>query len=159
MRTFFNIVLDVLIISKYRVDKDRSITVNTQATIRLCCDAAGAVAGLAYFLYLSSVRRRGIDSDNNDELEASVQSGVAPSIRALKTLVRPGSYFFTESAVRNALYLWLVHNIAQMGTNYATVCWKIFILAPLAALRLIFVGVGNLQHDTMGHGYGPSHGS
>lgn len=117
VRTALNIILDVLIISVFRVDKSATITANTQATIRLCCDAAGAASGLLYFLFLAWKRIHGTDDPRPWR--------TPPSLKALKTLVRAGWYYFTESAIRNALYLWLVSNIISMGADYAT-AWGVF---------------------------------
>jgi hypothetical protein len=67
----------------------------------------------------------------------------------LLTLSKPGITFFTESAIRNALYLWLVHGIVALGSDYAT-AWGVFstirwglIMVPVSALEattLTFVG-------------------
>jgi hypothetical protein len=63
--------------------------------------------------------------------------------------LRPGLLTLAESAVRNALYLWLVSNIVSMGTTYAT-AWGVFntirwglVMVPVQALEataLAFVG-------------------
>src|SRR5258708_39599909 len=65
------------------------------------------------------------------------------------SLLRPGIITFTESAMRNTLYLWLVSNIVSMGPNYAT-AWGVFntirwglVMVPVQALEastLTFVG-------------------
>lgn len=54
-----------------------------------------------------------------------------------------------ESAIRNAIYLWIVHEIVQLGEAYAT-AWGVFntirwglIMVPVQALEtstLAFVG-------------------
>jgi hypothetical protein len=64
-------------------------------------------------------------------------------------LLRPGLLTLAESAIRNALYLWLVSNIVSMGQTYAT-AWGVFntirwglIMVPVQALEatsLTFVG-------------------
>jgi hypothetical protein len=82
----------------------------------LACDMASALSGLAYFVYLSPKLQRQSPSS-----EQSVKSGLA----ALKILVRPSIYTFTESAIRNALYLWLVSRIILLGENYVT-AWGVF---------------------------------
>lgn len=137
-----NIVLDLVLISKFRI---RSVnpTANMQAGIALACNLSAAFAGLVYFVYQSSRKVR-----------SSSYSGVAPtnlqpSVAALYTLARPGAIFFVESAVRNALYLWLVHGIVGLGSDYAT-AWGVFstirwglIMVPVMALEattLTFVG-------------------
>lgn len=111
---------------------------NTQAIIRLCCDMSSAFIGLAYFIQSSYKLRARLDDET-----------VRPSLSSLKTLVRPGVFTFTESAVRNALYLWLVHGIISMSADYAT-AWGIFntirwglVMVPVQALEassLAFVG-------------------
>jgi len=93
-----NIILDLLIISRFHVG-ERTPSVNDQAAIRLACDLASAFVGLAYFLYSSTFRRRG---------EINHIQATKPSFAALKILARPGILTFLESAIRNALYLWLV---------------------------------------------------
>ena len=134
-----NIVLDLLIISKFHVGRLKP-SVNTQASIRLACDMCSAIAGLAYFVYTTSLRSKIVTAHKHE---------IAPSVRALKVLLRPGVITFIESAVRNALYLWLVHGIVSMGSDYAT-AWGVFntirwglIMVPVQALEatsLAFVG-------------------
>lgn len=111
----FNIVLDILLLSKIRVGH-MDVDVNTQAIIRLSCDAAGAAAGVGFFLYQANIlfRNRPID-----EVESR-----KPSRWALWTLARQGCYTFTESLIRNVLYLWLISGIVAMGSDYATVSGK-----------------------------------
>jgi len=70
-------------------------------------------------------------------------------VTALKILARPSIYTFTESAIRNAIYLWLVSRIILLGENYAT-AWGVFntirwglVMVPVQALEastLTFVG-------------------
>ncbi|TFK66657.1 hypothetical protein BDN72DRAFT_140040 [Pluteus cervinus] len=132
-----NIFLDLILISKIHI-KQVTPTVNMQAVIRLSCDMGASFAGLAYFLYRNQFIRRRAE-----------ESGIKPSLSALKVLVRPGAFMFTESAVRNALYLWLVHGIITMSADYAT-AWGIFntirwglVMVPVQALEassLAFVG-------------------
>ncbi|KAI9695318.1 MAG: hypothetical protein M1820_008725 [Bogoriella megaspora] len=135
-----NIILDFLIISTFHVGH-RTPKVNDQAAIRLACDLSAAFAGLVYFLITTTFRYR-----RNNTLDGS---SVAPSLAALKVLARPGCLTFAESAVRNALYLWLVSGIIALGTDYAT-AWGIFttirwglVMVPvqtLEATSLAFVG-------------------
>ena len=87
-----NIMLDLLIISRFHVGSFIP-TVNMQALIRLACDLAAALCGLIYLMYITFRLRR--------QMEESVKVTVA----ALKTLARPSVYPFTESAIRNAIYL------------------------------------------------------
>ncbi|KAL8812218.1 MAG: hypothetical protein Q9200_001193 [Gallowayella weberi] len=143
-----NILLDLLIISKFHVGSVKP-SINTQASIRLACDMSSAFAGLIYFTYATSFR---------SGLWTTDRSALAPSIRALKVLVPPGAITFIESAIRNALYLWLVHGIVSMGSDYAT-AWGIFntirwglIMVPVSALEatsLAFIGHawGRWRHE------------
>lgn len=135
-----NIILDLLIISKFHVGSLKP-SVNTQASVRLACDMCAAFAGVVYFLYATSLRSKASAASKDNEL--------LPSIRALMVLLRPGIITFFESAVRNALYLWLVHGIVSMGSDYAT-AWGVFntirwglVMVPVQALEqtsLAFVG-------------------
>lgn len=134
-----NIILDLLIISKFHVGH-RTPTVNGQALIRMACDLTSALTGLVYFLYIALKLKR-----RSRELEGKVR----PSFASLKTLVRPGVWTFLESAMRNAIYLWLIHSIVNMGQDYAT-AWGVFntirwgiVMVPVQALEastLTFVG-------------------
>ncbi|KAJ6003681.1 hypothetical protein N7522_006373 [Penicillium canescens] len=133
-----NILLDLLIISRFHVGHTRP-TVVQQAIIRLVCDCFSALAGIIYFAYVVKYRMS----------EAAERHGFEVTIAALKTLVRPSIYTFTESALRNAIYLWMVHEIVQLGETYAT-AWGIFntirwglVMVPVQALEastLAFVG-------------------
>ena len=133
-----NIMLDLILISKVHI-RVFIPTVNAQAAIRLACDMTSAFAGLAYFIYETSVRKR----------EKFSGQSVWPTFTALKALARPGFATFLESAIRNALYLWLVSGIVSMGLTYAT-AWGVFntirwglVMVPVQALEaasLAFVG-------------------
>ncbi|KAJ5369930.1 uncharacterized protein N7496_006022 [Penicillium cataractarum] len=133
-----NILLDLLIISRFRVGHSTP-TVIHQAIIRLACDCLSALAGLSYFVLIIARRR----------IDASDRCHFSVSISALKTLLRPSIYTFMESVIRNAIYLWIVHEIVQLGETYAT-AWGVFntirwglIMVPVQALEtstLAFVG-------------------
>ncbi|KAF1811437.1 hypothetical protein P152DRAFT_467094 [Eremomyces bilateralis CBS 781.70] len=136
-----NIVLDFLIISKFHVG-GHVPTVNMQAGILLACNLSSAVIGLGYFVVMSTRHLRvGYGAEG---LRAA-----HPTFRALRVLARPGSLTFLESAVRNALYLWLISGIVSMGLQYAT-AWGVFntirwglVMVPVSALEattLTFVG-------------------
>ncbi|KAK1974857.1 hypothetical protein LZ30DRAFT_739286 [Colletotrichum cereale] len=138
-----NIILDLLIISKVHVGSHRP-TINMQAGIQLACNLASALIGLAYFLWRNALRYRKGRADDREGWSAT-----KPSANALLILLRPGIPAFIESAVRNALYLWLVSNIVSMGSTYAT-AWGVFntirwglVMVPVQALEqtsLAFVG-------------------
>ncbi|KAJ6126225.1 hypothetical protein N7471_010718 [Penicillium samsonianum] len=133
-----NIVLDLLIISRFHIGHSEP-TVVSQAIIRLVCDCLSALTGLAYFAYIVKSRRR----------EAGDRRYFEVSVSALKTLLRPSIYTFLESALRNAIYLWIVHEIVQLGEDYAT-AWGVFntirwglVMVPVLALEtstLTFIG-------------------
>ncbi|KAF2840943.1 hypothetical protein M501DRAFT_1010124 [Patellaria atrata CBS 101060] len=133
-----NIVLDLLLISNFHVGSFHP-SANTQAGIRLACDYAAATAGLLYFSFIVFKLRR----------TEQLQDTPRISTRALLVLLRPGIPTFIESAVRNALYLWLITNIVSMGANYAT-AWGVFVtirwglvMVPVLALEataLAFIG-------------------
>ncbi|KKK20835.1 hypothetical protein ARAM_007428 [Aspergillus rambellii] len=117
-----------------------SPNINMQAAIRLSCDMVAALTGLAYF----------IQTINLSEERRSWHWIIKfPRFSAFLTLLKPGLITFVESAVRNALYLWLVAGIVTMSADYAT-AWGIFttirwglIMVPVQALEatsLAFVG-------------------
>jgi Na+-driven multidrug efflux pump len=112
-----NIVLDLLIISKVHVGSFTP-TVNMQAATQLACNMASALFGLAYFCFVT------FRTDKQRPV-AYHDLPVRPSLACLKTLARPGILTFAESAIRNALYLWLVNGIVAMGQDYAT-AWGVF---------------------------------
>ena len=110
-----NIILDMIFISKYHV-RDVKPNVNAQAAIQLACGLAASFIGLGYFIWTTKIRRRKVPTTNES---------VQPTLQALKILARPGFMTFLESAIRNALYLWLVSTIVAMGSDYAT-AWGVF---------------------------------
>ncbi|KAE8450667.1 hypothetical protein EG329_006012 [Mollisiaceae sp. DMI_Dod_QoI] len=134
-----NIILDLLIISNFHVGTHVP-NVNTQALIRMACDLSSAVAGLAYFVYIVVKLQRGsLDSASKPR----------PGLAALKALAIPGKWTFAESALRNAIYLWLISGIISMGSDYATawgvfntIRWGIFMVPvqSLEASTLTFIG-------------------
>ncbi|KAF2127835.1 hypothetical protein P153DRAFT_368380 [Dothidotthia symphoricarpi CBS 119687] len=137
-----NIILDLILISKFHVSSITP-TVNMQAGISLACNLTSAFAGLAYFIYTTTFSSKSpIHNDMTDQK-------VKPTFAALLSFFRPGIIFFTESAIRNALYLWLIHGIVGLGSDYAT-AWGVFstirwglIMVPVMALEattLTFVG-------------------
>ncbi|KAE8395058.1 hypothetical protein BDV23DRAFT_195315 [Aspergillus alliaceus] len=134
-----NIVLDLLFISSFHVGS-WTPDINLQAAIRLCCEMTAAVCGLLYFFMTTSINRDGRHWQ---------WRGERPSWHAFLVLFKPGFITFLESAVRNALYLWLVHTVVSMSADYAT-AWTIFttirwglVMVPVQALEattLAFVG-------------------
>lgn len=131
-----NIILDFLIISKFHVGSHKP-TVNMQGAIQLACSLTAAFAGLAYFLWSNSlpVWRKLQHQVHENE------TNMRPNWRALVVFLRPGAIFFTESAIRNILYLWLVSTIVALGSVYAT-AWGVFntirwglIMVPVLALE------------------------
>jgi hypothetical protein len=162
VNTILKLVFDLLFISKVRVvDKSKPVEVTTQAGIRLACDASSAVVGLLYFIYAAFMMASALPGHT---LAGSASQTVTSSIVArtkqilkyarprfdlLAMLAKEGVYFALESAVRNALYLWLVANVVQMGSDYAT-AWGVFntirwglVMVPVMALDVTsstFVG-------------------
>jgi len=77
------------------------------------------------------------------------RDAIRPTWKALLIPARPGALTFAESAVRNALYPWLVSGIVAMGSDYATargvfntIRWGL-IMVPVQALEatsLTFIG-------------------
>ena len=137
-----NIVLDLLIISKFHVGS-WTPTINDQALIRLACDMSSALAGLVYFVSIATKMHRRSSEDSDERPRLGI------GIRAFKVLARPSVYTFTESAIRNSLYLWLVSRIIALGEDYGT-AWGVFntirwglVMVPVQALEastLAFVG-------------------
>lgn len=141
VKTLANIVLDMLFLSTFRVAKIKP-TVNTQAAIRLVCDALAAGCGLMYYLvksrHLVAEDRR---SEGSDADSRNSHQSLRPSIKGLSVLARPGVFTFLESAFRNVIYLWLVSGVVSMGLTYAT-AWGVFntirwglIMVPVQALE------------------------
>lgn len=129
-----NIMLDLILISKFHV-QGVTPTVNMQAGIALACNITSAFAGLAYFIYTNSFSRK------SKALHGNSDHKTTPSIPALGTLFKPGLIFFIESAIRNAFYLWLIHGMVSLGSDYAT-AWGVFstirwglIMVPVMALE------------------------
>lgn len=126
-----NILLDMVLISRFHIPQVIP-TVNTQAATQLACNMVASLSGLVYFLIMTvRERRRKLASPGSSR----------PTIRHLQILARPGSFTFLESAVRNALYLWLISGVVAMGSDYAT-AWGIFstirwglIMVPVQALE------------------------
>ncbi|OJD16946.1 hypothetical protein AJ78_02928 [Emergomyces pasteurianus Ep9510] len=143
-----NIVLDLLIISRFHIGSHRP-TVTMQASIRLACDMTSAVVGVIYFISTTSVGRFA---------DKWVWRGSPPSLKALLVLAWPGSITFVESVIRNTLYLWLVAGVVSMGSDYAT-AWGVFstirwglVMVPVQSLEsaaLAFVGHawGRWRHE------------
>lgn len=137
-----NIVLDLIIISKFHI-KGITPTVNMQAGISLACNLTSAFAGLVYFVHTTRFSKRSLIDQNVSGCNLN------PSMSGLRVLFKPGFVFFIESAIRNALYLWLVHGIVGLGSDYAT-AWGVFttirwglVMVPVSALEattLTFVG-------------------
>jgi Na+-driven multidrug efflux pump len=137
IKFFVNIILDLLVISKFHLGS-HTPTINTQALIRMACDLTSALTGLIYFTYIAR-KMRGSEAEGKPR----------PTLASLRLLVRPGVWTFLESALRNAIYLWLIHGIVSMGSDYAT-AWGVFntvrwgvIMVPVQALEastLTFVG-------------------
>ncbi|KAL8388403.1 hypothetical protein RB595_009267 [Gaeumannomyces hyphopodioides] len=131
-----NIALDLLLISPFHVGS-HTPTVNLQAGVQLACNMTAALFGLAYFLWRTSLRfYKHHQHQHHDVIETT-----RPSVHHLVVLLPPGLTTLLESAVRNALYLWLITTIVAMGSTYAT-AWGVFntirwglIMVPVNALE------------------------
>lgn len=110
-----NIVLDLLVISKVHIGGWEP-TIVMQAIIRFVCDSVSSLVGLIYFLTVV-VKRCQKDTDGPQRLHCRFSD--------LLILIKPSVYTFAESAIRNAIYLWLVHRIILLGSDYAT-SWGVF---------------------------------
>lgn len=138
-----NIVLDFLIISTFHVGS-HTPTANDQARIQLAVSLVAAFGGAFYFWWLSTrmLRRCG-----------DAYGSVLPSFGALKALFRPGIMTFAESAVRNALYLWLVSTIVAMGSDYAT-AWGIFSTVRWGLVMVPVQALEQTSNAFVGHAWG-----
>ncbi|KAH3511110.1 hypothetical protein KXV55_002482 [Aspergillus fumigatus] len=146
IKVLMNILLDLLIISKFHVG-GWTANINMQAGIRLSCDILAAVSGLLYFFTATQIKGNGYSWHFRN----------MSSLRKFLVLLRPGFITFLESAIRNALYLWLVAGIVALSEDYAT-AWGVFttirwglVMVPVQALEatsLTFVGHswGELKH-------------
>lgn len=114
-----NIVLDLPIISKFHVGS-WTPTIIDQALIRMTCDITSALVGLVYFAFIARRLRR-----HGGSITGSVVDRKILFIRSIKTMASTSTYTFVESAIRNALYLWLVSSIISLGENYGT-AWGVF---------------------------------
>lgn len=110
-----NIVLGLFVISWFHIESHQP-DVNDLPRIRLACDLTAAIIGMMYFLWTNTLRAHKEYHDVTRQ---------RPSSKALRVPIRPGILFFTESAVRNALYLWLVSVIVAMGDDHA-IAWGVF---------------------------------
>ncbi|KAK6955870.1 hypothetical protein Daesc_003515 [Daldinia eschscholtzii] len=150
-----NIVLDMLVISRFHVGNFQP-TINMQAGVQLACGMTAAFVGLAYFLWTTNLQHRnhqlvlsGADQVEISQSRIEADAGIQLSFRALTVLLRPGILTLAESAIRNALYLWLVSTIVALGSTYAS-AWTIFttirwglVMVPVQSLEatsLAFIG-------------------
>ncbi|KDR72272.1 hypothetical protein GALMADRAFT_229087 [Galerina marginata CBS 339.88] len=130
IQTLIQIFLELALVSTVHV-RGFTPSIHTVATIKLVCDLTGAAVGLLYFLYLSRKATAHMDTKRLTWF----------SYASLKELFLPGRWTFTESAIRNAIYLWQVHGVVSMGQAYAT-AWGVFntirwglIMVPVNALE------------------------
>lgn len=101
-----------------------------------------SLAGLCYFIIITIRQRWQPDADTARTQTAKL------SLVAMKTLARPGSLTFAESAIRNALCLWLVSGIVAMGSDYAA-AWGVF---NTIRWGLIMVSVQALEASSLSFG-------
>ncbi|KAG8685761.1 hypothetical protein FRC08_012926 [Ceratobasidium sp. 394] len=133
-KTAANIILDFIFLSTFRVHTSHPPTVNTQASIRMACNGLGCLAGLVYLFYVVRRLRK------HHRMEESAKTVWVPTLGSFIALAKPGLHTAAESAIRNALYLWLIHGIVNLGSDYAT-AWGIFntirwglVMVPVNAL-------------------------
>lgn len=139
-----NILLDFMFISTFRI-KGIHPTVVTQAAVNLGCSAIASTSGLVYF-GITAIRLA-------HQQEMTITRRLSPTFTAWRTLAQPGLATFLESAIRNALYLWLVSGIVAMGSDYAT-AWGVF---NTIRWGLVMVPVQSLEAATatfVGHRWG-----
>lgn len=139
VKTASNIILDMIFLSTFRVAKIKP-TVNSQAVIKLVCDAVSAICGLIYYLVIS-IRLIRTQNRQNTANSEDTNGSIRPTLKALLVLGRPGFFTFLESAFRNVIYLWLVSGVISMGLTYAT-AWGVFntirwglVMVPVQALE------------------------
>jgi Na+-driven multidrug efflux pump len=136
----FNLILDVTIMSQFHTLLHKPSMVN-QAITQMVCDFTSSAFGLWYFIRM--IR----EFIKTSEGEKSRARSCYPS---LKTLVTHGIWTFTESTLRNSIYLWLMNGlVAVMGPGNTT-AWNTFntirseiLMVPLQTLEastLTFVG-------------------
>ncbi|KAF9053440.1 hypothetical protein BJ165DRAFT_1447523 [Panaeolus papilionaceus] len=130
VQTLIQIILELALVSTVRI-KSFNPTIHTIATIRLVCNLTGAFVGLMYFVYLSRKARARVHMSTLRWF----------SYPAFAELFKPGRWTFTESAIRNAIYLWQIRNVVSMGQTYAT-AWGVFntirwglVMVPVQALE------------------------
>ncbi|XP_065557280.1 uncharacterized protein LOC136025308 [Artemia franciscana] len=104
-KTLVNIILDIVLISKFRIID--VTTVNIQAISRLICDCSGVIAAVIAYKQATSKYIQNF------------------SLRNLKPFLKPSIYTFSETILRNSIYLWLVSIIVKMERDYAT-AWGVF---------------------------------
>lgn len=78
---------------------------NTQALICMAYDLSSEISGLASFLYMA--RKMQQQADGTEEKPRM-------GFQSLRILIRPGVWTFLESALRNAIYLWLISGMVAM---------------------------------------------
>jgi len=141
-RTVANILLDFMFLSTFRI-KGIHPTVNTQITIRMICNGIGSLSGLVYLAYITRqhLAKRRLQNTAAGHQSVALAAVLKPSVSAFMTLARPGLWTFLESLLRNALYLWLIHGIVALGSDYAT-AWGVFntirwglVMVPVASLE------------------------
>ncbi|EGZ69490.1 hypothetical protein NEUTE2DRAFT_94723 [Neurospora tetrasperma FGSC 2509] len=146
-----NIALDMLFLSWFHVGwTGYKPTVLAQAGIRLACDVAAAGVGLGYFVWVARRKVREEEESQRQRGDAR-ENGIVVWwwTAGFWMMAREAVYTFAESAVRNAIYLWLVNRIIGLGADYAT-AWGVFntirwglVMVPVQALEtsaLTFVG-------------------
>lgn len=128
-----NILLDILILSKWRIGASWfTPTVYTQAGIRCFCETCATLCSMG--VYFVTARRmvatehaqKALTANRDPkEYEDYIKTPLWPTWQAFITLARPGLFTFLESGFRNGVYLWLVSGVVKTGMTYAT-AWGVF---------------------------------
>lgn len=150
-----NILLDILILSNWRIGKGWfTPNVNTQAMIRCFCELCAVVCGLTLYTIksrhiIAAERSRQTmashSPERHDEFGDIGPNGkkatLMPTLASLVILGRPGIFTMLESGFRNSIYLWLVTGVVKAGMTYAT-AWGVFntirwgvVMVPVYALE------------------------
>lgn len=170
IKFIINIILDFLIISKFHVGKHVP-TINNQAATQLACGLVAGACGVLYFCQSTASQGRTDDFDVRDKSVTGAESKIEFTklnevsklarpiesnlsyFRAIKILIFSGCLTALEFALRNAVYLWLVHNIVSLGSTYAT-AWGVFIIIRWGLVMVPVQALEATSSAWVGHQWG-----
>ncbi|KAG8925731.1 hypothetical protein FRC02_009456 [Tulasnella sp. 418] len=124
-------------------DKNRTLRqrLNLCFTLIAFQMAAGLIMSLAFLGGAENFASGFVPIEVSAAAGIRLRSVMMPNYSTWLTMAKPGASFFTESAIRNALYLWLIHGIVALGSDYAT-AWGVFntirwglVMVPVLALE------------------------